>query len=233
MDSHQPSETAPKAPRRGVLRFGAGLFRFLMKTALVLMFVAGGLFIGGLLNFATSISDHQSTKSLKDADGIVVLTGGRHRISHALDLVSARKGKRLLISGVNADTSKNAIGRLNPTKQALFTCCVDVERQALDTIGNARESAKWAQANDMASLIVVTSSYHMPRSMLEFRRALPETKLQASAVIVPELADESWWRTQKGVRLVVSEYVKYIAAIVRPWISQSAVTALRASLASG
>ena len=52
----------------------------------------------------------------RNADGIVVMTGGASRISDAIELLAAGHGKRLLISGVHRTT---IIGRDRPQQPAL------------------------------------------------------------------------------------------------------------------
>ena len=42
------------------------------------------------------------------------------------------------------------------------------------TRGNAAETAEWARAHQVRSLIVVTSAYHMPRALAELGRDLPD-----------------------------------------------------------
>ena len=80
----------------------------------------------------------------RDADGIVVLTGGASRISDAIELLAAGRGKRLLISGANRATTSGEISRLNPEFGRIVSCCVDFDR-SLNTLGNAIETRRWAR----------------------------------------------------------------------------------------
>ena len=48
----------------------------------------------------------------------------------------------------------------------------DIDHAALDTIGNAEESAKWVNSHGYGRVIVVTNNYHMPRSLVEFEALL-------------------------------------------------------------
>src|SRR5262249_82708 len=50
----------------------------------------------------------------RNADGIVALTGGASRVADALELLAAKRGQRLLISGLNRSTTVAEIARLNP-----------------------------------------------------------------------------------------------------------------------
>ena len=97
----------------------------------------------------------------KNADGIVVLTGAATRIPDAIELLNSKRGKRLLITGVHRTTSAHEISRLMPLNQQVFSCCVDLDRSALNTLGNALETRRWARERGFNSLIIVTSNWHM------------------------------------------------------------------------
>ena len=115
----------------------------------------------------------------RNADGIVVLTGGASRIADAIELLAAGRGRRLLISGVNRVDQRAARSRASiPNSRAMVRCCVDFDR-SLNTLGNAIETRRWAQARGFRSLIVVTSNYHMPRAMTEIAHQLPDVTLIA------------------------------------------------------
>lgn len=148
------------------------------------------------------------------ADGIVVLTGGASRIADAFELLAAGRGKRLLISGLNRSTTSGEISRLNPEFDSILSCCVDFDR-SLNTFGNAIETRQWAQSRGFRSLIVVTSNYHMPRAMAEIANQLPDVALLPFPVIGDKLRAEPWWTSAATLRLMLSEYLKYVAARVR------------------
>ncbi len=79
-------------------------------------------------------------------------------------------------------------------------------RNAASTHGNALETADWARANGVRSLLVVTASYHMPRALAELGRALPGVRLYAVPVVPPAIRD------RVPIRLLVGEYIKYLVA---------------------
>jgi uncharacterized SAM-binding protein YcdF (DUF218 family) len=149
------------------------------------------------------------------ADGIVVLTGGASRILDAMELLAAGRGKRLLISGAaNPATTSGEISRLSPEYGRIVNCCVDFDR-SLNTLGNAVETRRWAESRGFRSLIVVTSNYHMPRAIAEITHQLPGTVLVPFPVIADKVRAEPWWAHGTTVKLMFSEYLKYLAAQLR------------------
>lgn len=147
------------------------------------------------------------------ADGIVVLTGGSSRISDAVELLALKRGRRLLISGVHPTTRQQEITRLMPEYRKIFDCCVDLDRSALNTVGNATETRRWAKEQGFNSLIVVTSNYHIPRAMAELSHQLPDVSLVAYPVVTHRLSD--MWQNETTAKLLFFEYLKYMVAQVR------------------
>lgn len=169
----------------------------------------------GFLRFLNEVQQGPPAK-VDHAQGMVVLTGGADRIADAIELFSRGYADRLLITGVNQAITKAEIVRLNPRSRELIACCVDLGYEALNTIGNAREARIWAKKNEITqSLIVVTSNYHMPRAMAEFRHELRTFDLQAYPVVTLRMRDASWWRSLHAARVLGTEYLKYLIAMVR------------------
>ncbi|MFD0914983.1 YdcF family protein [Pseudahrensia aquimaris] len=222
-----------RSSRSWPLRAVGWIFRTSSKLVLIALFVAGGLFIGGFLKFSTAIAEMNPQLELAQADGIVVLTGGAKRIEEALKLMKERKGGRLLISGVNDSIPLADLRKAHPNHDVVFDCCVDVESVAKNTVGNAQETAKWAESLGYKSLIVVTSGYHMPRSLLEFRRHLPQVVLVPYPVRSNRLADSKWWQDVSNLRFVLSEYTKYIGAQMRDYVSDESLAALQQAARRG
>lgn len=148
------------------------------------------------------------------ADGIVVLTGGRERVEKALMLLAEGRAKRLLISGVHPSASLDTLLRLSNADQALSDS-IDLDYLANNTIGNAAEAAKWTDDQGFRTIILVTSNYHMPRSLLEFRAELPGVDIVPYAVVRPDLNFSGWYLDFGTTRFLAAEYLKYLAAQVR------------------
>jgi uncharacterized SAM-binding protein YcdF (DUF218 family) len=172
------------------------------------------VFFGGFVLFASLIPREEEAFH-RSADGIVALTGGASRIADAVELLTAGLGQRLLISGVNPSTTPAELIRLNPELEKLFACCVDLGLEALNTTGNAMEIARWTREHRFRSIIVVTSAWHMPRALVELDRELAGVEIIPRAVVSERMRDEPWWTNPQTVRLLLVEYVKYLATYAR------------------
>lgn len=202
-----PTE-GPARPRRNVM------LALLRATAFVAI-GAVGLGAGGFAVFATYIGELSTPADVQPADAIIVLTGGHARLDAGLQLLRSGKGKRLLISGVHPDASARDLQAVTGADRSLFSCCVDIDREALDTVGNAEESAKWVRSHDYGSVILVTNNYHMPRSLLEMSRLLDRAELRPYAVVTSRLDRGGWITNPDALRVLFTEYTKYVAALAR------------------
>lgn len=170
----------------------------------------------GLLAFASRVEQSTPPRQPAAADAIVVLTGPSvKRIEAATALLEQDKGERMLVSGVNRKVKPEELRLVSKAAERLFQCCVDMGFQAVNTIGNAKETAAWAKANRFDSIIVVTADYHMPRSLLEMRSALPEAQLIAYPVATDEVDARDWSATSASSKRMVLEYCKYLAILAR------------------
>ena len=171
------------------------------------------LWLGGLTQFTSGLTDAVDEPD-RPTDGVVVLTGSPGRIGVAVDLMRRGLGQRLLISGVRQGTDKATLGRALGVPADMLACCIDLG-EAGDTVANAEESAVWAKVHGYGSLRVVTASFHMPRSLIEFRRRMPEIALVAHPVPHKDVRIDTWWRWPGTARLLVGEYNKYLVSLVR------------------
>jgi uncharacterized SAM-binding protein YcdF (DUF218 family) len=202
LDDKSPKVPTP-APRRPV------------RAAIVAVLAV--VFVGAAIGFVGFLSQLRGAeiRPERHADGIVVLTGGSSRVSDAMELLAAGYGRRLLISGVHPSSAVSDISRSLSEHQAFLNCCVDLDRSAVNTRSNAAQTRLWVHERGFQSLIVVTSNYHMPRAIFELSHAMPEIILIPFAVVGEKWRDEPWWMSSATLRLLLSEYLKYVAAELR------------------
>ncbi|MBB4065125.1 YdcF family protein [Gellertiella hungarica] len=187
--------------------------RFLRWAGLASV-ISGAIFFAGFLYFADLVTSLATPTEIK-ADAIVVLTGGSQRLNQALDLLSRGAGERLLISGVHRATTPGQIRRMTQSPNSIFRCCVDIGYEAKDTIGNAAEAVDWIRAHGYRRVLVVTNNYHMPRSLIELRRADPETDFIPYPVVNSNLKTRNWFADPQTLRVMLSEYLKILATGIR------------------
>jgi uncharacterized SAM-binding protein YcdF (DUF218 family) len=200
-------QESPKAPaRRSWTRRILSLGFWAVTCAALVGFL-------GFLAFVYSLDRFEQRPETR-ADGIVALTGGAQRIGDAIDLLAKGYAKRLLISGVNENTSRDQIARLNPGQRRLFDCCVDLDYRARNTIGNAIETRRWAETNSFDTIIVVTSNYHMPRTIVELDHALPNLQ-KIPYPVAATIDPHDWWHNPAVARVIFTEYLKFLAVWVR------------------
>jgi uncharacterized SAM-binding protein YcdF (DUF218 family) len=195
----------------------SGAFELLV-AALRLIFdsllLAVVLLVIGFFIFTGSLQRSQPIPE-STADGIAVLTGGVARIDEAMKLLAQGKAKRLLITGVNRTTTTEALKKLASEGDQLFACCVDIDKEARNTIDNATETSEWVALHRYGSIIVVTSNYHMPRALAELARVMPGVDLIPYPVVDNNVHLDRWWTYPGTTKLLLSEYLKYLPALGR------------------
>ncbi len=197
------NHTQPQSKRRGWARF----LTFLCVGTLALL-------VGGFLAFAQYVDRIQPPKNLPLADGIVVWTGkGGGRLEAGGALLQAKKGERLLISGVHKDNTSEQIAEIAQLSSPLADCCLDIDYAAIDTVGNARETASWALALNYDHIILVTSAYHMPRAEVEIASAAGRIRITPYPV---ERADaRKWYKSADRAKRLLQEYSKLLLSYTR------------------
>jgi len=181
----------------------------LAVLAAAALWLAGlGCFVGS--SFVFGGDDAAAT------DGIVVLTGGRQRLEAGLALLAAGKARKLFISGVNQHVDREEILRLLGPAAERLACCIVLGHAAGTTFGNARETADWVGAEGYRSIRLVTSWYHLPRSLVEFHRAMPGVSITPHPVFPSHVAPEHWSGWHGAPLLVIGEYSKFLASVTRP-----------------
>jgi uncharacterized SAM-binding protein YcdF (DUF218 family) len=182
-------------PPRRIMTIGAGV----AILGVVLAFGTGFAWFVHRMGMPGQASPH--------ADGIVAFTGGPDRVETALRLLAEGRADRLLLSGIGGGAELAELAHRAGVDPRPLATRVTIDRTATTTRGNAADTAAWARANDIHSLLVVTAAYHMPRATTELARALPEVTLYPQPVVTPERPD----RSAVPLRLVAEEYLKFLA----------------------
>ncbi len=187
-------------------RFRKWLRRIVWLTALTL-----AVWLGGLIWFAAQLAQ-PAPRPETTTDAIVVLTGGTGRLEAGLQLLAEHRARHLFVSGVARGVDVATLLRIARRSPDNLACCITVGYHADDTAGNAHETAEWMRKQGFTSLYLVTANYHMPRSLLEFRRAMAEVRIVPHPVSPQRFKIESWWRFPGTAMLLASEFNKYLIA---------------------
>lgn len=148
--------------------------------------------------FVTSLPKPDNSGAKTDA--IVVLTGGPGRIERGISELTAKHARRMLVSGVDPAVKLNELAAVQRAPDALFACCVDLGKDAVDTRTNAAETAQWIKARGYRSVRLITTDWHMPRARLELRQTVG-----GDVRIISDAVDSA-----PGLLVLLTEYNKYI-----------------------
>ena len=178
------------------------------KTTLSLLLVLG-VWAAGFLWFYNNIPQEKKVLPANSADIIIVLTGGNNRLEYGLELLANNAAKNLFVSGVGTNVGVDDILRQVPNniRSKISAKQIVIGGKAENTIGNAQEVQEWlakpAKGTEYKKIILVTSNYHMPRSVLELSSVMPDLSIITAPVITTDN------------ELIFSEYNKYLASKLR------------------
>ncbi len=158
----------------------------------------------GFVWFAVALP---SPAAFSRTDAIVVPTGGAGRIPRGLDVLRRGGAPRMLVSGVYEDVTRREFAVEYGVPNRLMECCISLDFAALDTRGNARETAAWVKREGVGSLRLVTSDWHMRRAIGELRTSLPD-----DVEILPDAV-----RTEPSFGTLFLEYHKLLATMLVRW----------------
>ena len=182
------------------------------KTAFITGIFVIIAWLAGFVWFAWRINPYRPDTATH-TEAIIALTGGRHRIAEAIHLLDQGMADKLFISGVSKDVSLANIARRQKLK---IRPQLDISRgrEARDTIGNATETTRWLKENRIRSIRLVTSNYHVERSIVEFRAQNPNLLIIPHPVY-SERVSKKWWTTWRTFSLIFTEYNKFIYVYLR------------------
>ncbi len=193
------------------------------RRLVLLLIVLGVAWLAGLVWFAHNIPSAE-TAQIPDTmtDAVVVLTGGPLRLKAGLEVLEAGRAKKLFVSGVSRGVDRAELLHAAQKPGDALACCIVLGHEAEDTIGNAVETRAWMEHEGFHSLRLVTASFHMQRSLLEFRRAMPEVTIVPHPVFPEGFMRTQWWAWPGTFALIVTEYQKYMVASARFWLAAEA-----------
>jgi uncharacterized SAM-binding protein YcdF (DUF218 family) len=164
--------------------------------------LVSALVIVWLLGFAWfAAALPQPAPASEKTDAIVVPTGGAGRIERGLTMLRAHAAGKLFVSGVDREVRPREFAVEYKVTPAEMACCVVLGFAALDTRGNALETATWVENAHFRSLRLVTSDWHMRRSAGELEEVLPDVRMVEDAV-----------PTEPSLKTLVLEYHKLLAS---------------------
>lgn len=183
---------------------------FLVRFAVATAFAAAFTGFAVLLWFGFTMPDAPEEPETK-VDTVVVLTGGEGRLEHGFGLLQKGLAKRLFVSGVGKASKADILKRLGDPP-ADVAARIDLEFRSANTRENARETAAWFNQQNFKSMRLVSSNYHMRRSLLLFGRAMPHARILADPVVPKGLGANEWWTHREGVEEVAVELAKFLTA---------------------
>jgi len=136
--------------------------RFLALLALIWAF--------GFLWFAIALPQPAGDVQ---TDAVIVPTGGAGRIPRGLEVIDRGLAQNLLVTGVDPEVKPAEFAAEFEVPRRQMRCCVTLGYAAVDTRGNAAETANWVRERKVKSLRLVTTDWHMRRAVVELERALP------------------------------------------------------------
>lgn len=188
------------------------LYRRLLIAAVGLIL----LWTAGLIRFADSIPK-LIEKPVRHTDAIVVLTGGSGRLEEGLNLLETNMANSLFVSGVYQGLDVKTLFKMFKRNPRGLESRISIGT-AMNTLGNAIETAHWFSSKGFSSMRLVTSAYHMPRSLIEFKHAMPNAQIVAHPVFPAHVKVDEWWAWSGTAELIASEYTKFLLAGLRQQI---------------
>jgi uncharacterized SAM-binding protein YcdF (DUF218 family) len=167
----------------------------------------------GLFIFINYIPEHESGENIRPTDAVIILTGGSMRLEEGIDIFNRVGAKKLLISGVAPGVSKAQIfAILTKANRSLNIDPNDIilGNLAYSTSTNASEAKIFMRLNNFNSMILVTSNYHIIRSMKIFQYHMPEIKILPYAVCSEKFRKIGNFISYPSLLLAMQEYNKLL-----------------------
>ncbi len=164
------------------------------------------LWLFGYSLFIASITFMQPGKSETDIEAVIALTGGKDRLQKALGLMVNNKIDKLFISGTGQNYTVEQLTAAPALQQK-----ITLGPTATNTNENATESKAWIDQHHITRFYLVTSNYHMARSMIEFKDIMPDKEICPFPVFLKSFKPgaHGYWR------ITFTEYNKTLYSWLR------------------
>lgn len=169
----------------------------MIRRVISLLFLVWAI---GFLWFAVALP--RPAGEAEATDAVIVPTGGAGRIARGLEVLDKGLAGKLLVSGVDPEVKPGEFAAEFGVAPEQMDCCVTLGFAAVDTRSNAAETAKWVAQNEVRSLRLVTTDWHMRRAAGELDRTLP-----ASVTVIRDAVP-----SQPDLGTLFLEYHKLIAS---------------------
>jgi uncharacterized SAM-binding protein YcdF (DUF218 family) len=187
-----------------------------LKYIFLTLWIFTLVWTSGLLWFITLIPSRPS-QDTRPADAIIVLTGGPLRLDHGFQLLMEGRAQKMFVSGVDSGVTLPLLfskKEYRPYYGHVPLSSITLGYKARSTSGNAEETAEWMASEGVHSIRLVTANYHIPRSVYELQQAAPNVVIIAEPVFPKYFDHNDWWQWGEGIRLVVTEYCKYVTSVI-------------------
>jgi len=141
------------------------------------------------------------------ADAIVVLAGGKGRVDEGVRLFREGRATYLFFIGVDPSVRKTDLYRPQPGDPSMDR--VILEKASRNTLENAIYGRDVILHHQVGSVLLITSRYHMKRSAILFRNALPKKLAIYPYPVDSKNLKEAWWNHGGSFNLLFSEFYKY------------------------
>jgi uncharacterized SAM-binding protein YcdF (DUF218 family) len=142
-------------------------------------------------------------------DAIIVLTGAKGRIDAGMQLLLDKHAEHLFVSGVGKDTALKDLSKFlvsfTPEQVDSLKSSISLGHFANSTEENAIETLEWIESRNYKKILLVTSNYHMLRSLFLFKKLMPDIIITPYPLIKSPI---SW-------KLVFLEYNKFLLALIK------------------
>ena len=186
------------------------MLRFLFITipliSILLIFLGYGEF---KKEISTNLNSIKESKKNNIFDGIAVLTGGKGRINKGLKLLEKYPYAKLIISGVEKNVNIE-----NLTDNKIIYEKIYLDKMSRSTINNAEEIVNWAKELNLSNILIITSYYHMPRSIMLLKHFEKKLDFVPLPVFMNYNKNGNILDKIKLNKFLFEEYIKYLLSYI-------------------